>query len=66
MARAIVLGFGIALVLLGLIGLLAPSSPVSVPLVIAAFIILAGAVLAIFGSAWRTKGWSLRHPGQRL
>ena len=65
MSRAIVLGFGIALVLLA-IGLLAPSSPVSVPLVIAAVIILAGTVLAIFGSAWRTKGWSLRHPGQRL
>ena len=65
MSRAIVLGFGIALVLLA-VGLLAPSSPVSVPLVIMAFVILAATVFAIFGSAWRTKGWSLRHPGRRL
>jgi hypothetical protein len=65
MSRALTLGFGIALVLLA-VGLLAPASPVAVPLVIVAGIIFAGIVFAIFGSAWRTKGWSLRHPGRRL
>jgi hypothetical protein len=61
---------GIFVVCLGLlavglfIGTVAPSSPVVVPLVIAPFIGFAAIVWAVFVSAWRTKGWSIRHPGR--
>jgi hypothetical protein len=64
MTRATTLGFGVALVLLA-VGVLTPSSPVAVLMVILAGITFTVIVFVIFGSAWRTKEWSLRHPGRR-
>ncbi len=42
----------------------APTSPVVVPLVIAPFVGFAAIVCVVFARAWRTKGWSIRHPGR--
>jgi hypothetical protein len=69
MSRVVSWAFVIGLVLLAaglLVGIAAPSSPVGAALVIAAVLDLAAISIAIFGMAWRTKGWSLRHPGRRL
>jgi hypothetical protein len=66
MSRALLLASVVGLLLLAgavLADLVAPSTSVAVPLVILAAIVFLGVVLAIFASAWRTKGWSLRHPG---
>lgn len=41
-----------------------PAPALAVPMVVAAGILFAIVVWAIFISAWRTKGWSLRHPGR--
>jgi membrane protein YdbS with pleckstrin-like domain len=40
-----------------------PESSIAVPFIAAAALVFVGIVFAIFASAWRTKGWSLRHPG---
>lgn len=66
MARTLALAFAIGLVLLFgaiLADLAAPESSLSVPLIVAASVVFVGIVFAIFASAWRTKGWSIRHPG---
>lgn len=69
MSRVLSWAFVIGLVLLAaglLVGIAAPSSQVGAALVIVAVLDLAATAIAIFGVAWRTKGWSLRHPGQRF
>lgn len=59
------LGIGLVLVAATLLVLLvAPSSPLAVPLVIATAIPFAVLVWLIFVRAWHTKGWSIRHPGR--
>jgi hypothetical protein len=67
MGRTLALTFVICLAVLA-VGLLmlavAPSPLVVVPLVIAPFVGIAIIVCLIFARAWRTKGWSIRHPGR--
>jgi len=66
MTRILAVAVAIALVLLlgGIVATIAaPASPLAVPLLAAAAIVFVGLVFAIFGSAWRTKGWSIRHLG---
>ncbi len=66
MSRMLWWAFAIGLVLLGLalfVAVALPSSAMVVPLVAAAAVVFFGIVAAIFAMAWRTKGWSLRHPG---
>ncbi len=41
-----------------------PSSPLVVPLVIAEAVAFLVLTWMIFAKAWRTKGWSIRHPGR--
>lgn len=67
MARAVIGAVVIAvLLLLGaiLISTETPQSMLAALLTIAAGILFGGVIWAIFISAWRTKGWSLRHPGR--
>jgi hypothetical protein len=55
---------GVALLAAALIAATAsPASWAAVVLVIAAAAVLFGVVVAVFAASWRTKGWSLRHPG---
>ena len=66
MSRMLGGGFivGIVLLVLALAAdAMSPSSHVAVVLVAAAAVVLFGVVVAIFAASWRTKGWSLRHPG---
>jgi len=66
MTRILTVAVAIGLVLLlgaVLVAIAAPESSAAVPLVIVAAVVFVGIVFAIFGSAWRTKGWSTRHPG---
>ena len=66
MARILTVAFAIGLVLLlgGIVATIAaPESSIAVPLVFVAAVVFVGIVFAVFGSAWRTKGWSIRHPG---
>jgi hypothetical protein len=67
MSRAIKWILGIGFVLAAatlLVMLVAPSSPLAVPLVIAAAAAFVVLIWMIFARAWRTKGWSIRHPGR--
>jgi hypothetical protein len=69
MSRTLTWAFvaGLIVLMIGLLaGVAVPSSPVGVALVMIAVVLLGAIAIAIFGMAWRTKGWSLRHPGQRL
>ena len=60
-----ILGIGLVLLTGTLLVLLAaPSSALAVPLVIAAPIPCGVLAWMIFARAWRTKGWSMRHPGR--
>jgi hypothetical protein len=55
----------LALVAAALIALIiAPSSPLAAALMIAATIPFLALIPYIFVRAWRTKGWSIRHPGR--
>ena len=55
----------LALLVVGMIvATVAPSSPVVMPLVIAPFVGFAAIACAVLVRAWRTKGWSIRHPGR--
>jgi uncharacterized membrane protein len=55
---------GLVLLLSAIVASIAvPESSIAVPLIAAAALVFVGIVFAIFASAWRTKGWSLRHPG---
>jgi len=66
MTRILAIAVAIAVVLLLgaiLATIAAPGSSVAVPFLVAAAVMFVGIVVAIFGSAWRTKGWSIRHPG---
>ena len=66
MARILTVAVAIGLVLLLgaiLVDIAAPESSAAVPLLIVAAVVFSGIVFATLGSAWRTKGWSIRHPG---
>lgn len=66
MARVLKVASAVAVVLLLgaiMVSIAMPESPVAVLLLIVAAVVYVGIVFAIFGSAWRTKGWSIRHPG---
>jgi ABC-type transport system involved in multi-copper enzyme maturation permease subunit len=55
---------GLVLLLCAIVASIAvPGSSIAVPLIAAAALVFVGIVIAIFASAWRTKGWSLHHPG---
>ena len=55
---------GVALLVAALlVAIASPSSWAAVVLVTAAAVVLFGVMVAIFAASWRTKGWSLRHPG---
>jgi hypothetical protein len=66
MSRVLIGAFlcGVALLVAALVVATAsPSSQAAVVLVVTAAVVLFGVVVSIFAAAWRTKGWSLRHPG---
>lgn len=66
MTRILAVAVAIGLVLLLgaiLASIAAPDSSIAVPLLIVAAVVFVGIVFAIFASAWRTKGWSIHHPG---
>jgi hypothetical protein len=55
---------GLVLLLCAILASIAvPGSSIAMPLIAAAALVFVAIVFAIFASAWRTKGWSLRHPG---
>jgi hypothetical protein len=59
------LSIGLVMVAAALLVLIvAPTSPLAVPLVAAAAIPFMVLVPMIFVRAWRTKGWAIRHPGR--
>lgn len=62
---AVMFVIGVALVLGSVIVTnAAPSSWLPVPLFIVGVILFGIIIWAVFVSAWRTKGWSIRHPGR--
>jgi len=67
MNRALACTFAVGLILLAaalLANVEAPIRPLAVPMLIASAILFGAVVWMIFVRAWRTKGWSIWHPGR--
>lgn len=57
MSRVLAWTFVVGLALLA-IGMATPSSSFGVAMVLVAILLFAAIAIAVFGMAWRTKGWS--------